>query len=434
MKRTMMALLCAVAAHGVWAQNVTAEEMMLLDEMRAKYKTVGKELSPEDEARILQRVRAMRNLVPPAAAAPSFAPAPVQPAYQYQPAAQPVAQPAISESDLRQKMRVVQQHQKVVNEVVFLRDGITFDGQRFADPEGRTSRFVIDARQGRVAYTVGTGDRVAVKIANLKSPAEAVTVGQVTQQGNQWVFASVTGKTLAGELFFPLTDGVLVLRDSVGFRYVAGEGVQQINIPNGWYPAPLQRGNISTTGWLLLEKDTAEERASPLAGLLSIGKMVGLADASDYALMNVSTGKMVPISINSSGKNAYAYSGCRRKNALINICDQSVSYESTFQPDGSPNPTHYFWRVDWMNTANGPVLIAKEGTMGAQVHAWDLGTGKKVLLLERTLGVGHMNARIHPDGRVQLAAQMGFGREVIEDVVAELQKRPDMMAQARSAP
>lgn len=431
MKKLTMALLCAVAAHGAWAQSVTAEEMMMLDDMRAKYKAAGKELSPEDEARILQRVRAIKALVPGGGGQPMVTPALAQPASPVVPP--PAAVAAVSESDLRQRLRGVQQHDRAVGEVVFLKDGITFDGQRFADPEGRTSRFVVDAQRGRVAYTVGAGERVAVKLANLQAPTEAVTLGHVVRQPNQWVFTSVTGKTLAGELFFPLTDGVLVLRDSVGFRYVAGDGVQQINIPTGWYPTPLQRGNISTTGWLLLEKDTAEERKSPLGALIGLGKIVGLADASDYALLNVSTGKMVPININSSGKNTYAYSQCRRKNALVNVCDQSVSYESTFQPDGSPNPTHYFWRADWMATSNGPVLIAKEGSMGAQVNAWDLQTGKKVTLLERTLGVGPMNARVLPDGRMQLSAQMGFGREVVEDVAAELQKRPDLMAEAKPA-
>ena len=148
MKKLTMALLCAVAAHGAWAQSVTAEEMMMLDDMRAKYKAAGKELSPEDEARILQRVRAIKALVPGGGGQPMVAPALAQPASPV--VAPPAAVAAVSESDLRQRLRGVQQHDRAVGEVVFLKDGITFDGQSPSVRSGIGSSTALFCESGGV--------------------------------------------------------------------------------------------------------------------------------------------------------------------------------------------------------------------------------------------------------------------------------------------
>jgi hypothetical protein len=340
-------------------------------------------------------------------------------------------QSAATEADLKTRLQALEPA-RPISEVKILKDGLMVDGQRFADAEGRAIRFATDAANGRVGYLVSgsTPDLSTFKIARADKPAEAITIGQLRKQGSGWHFNSVTGKSLSGELFFPLTDGILLMRDSVGFKYQAGEGIQQINVPTGWYPTSIQRGNISTTGWMLLEKDTTESSSSLLGVFGQLGKIVGAVDANEYALMQLSSGKLVEIDLSAEGKKAYSYSQCRRANAVMNACDKMTSYESAFKSDGTPNPTHYLWNVDWQRTSEGSILLGVEGSLGKRLSGWDLESGKKVTLFERTLGVVMQNTRVTPDGKLTLVARLGLSSETLDDVAAAIRQGPALATSA----
>lgn len=399
------------------AQEITADEMIMLERLRAEMTTKGVTVTPEMEVRMLQRIRAMRPLTEPGAA--MSAPAP--------PAAPAATSPSASmaEADLLRRLQALDPAQPI-RDLKLLRDGLMVDGQRFADSEGRATRVAVDTTTGRLGYAVdgagpGTG---LVKIARADRPGEAVTIGQFTRNGNTLQMTTVTGKTMTGEMFFPLVDGALVMRDSVAFRYRAGIGVEQVSLPAGWFPTPIQRGNVGTTGWILLEKDVPEAKSSPLAALSSLGKLVGAMDANEYALFEMKTGRLVEINQAADGKNTYSYSQCRRKNGIVNICDRMTSYESAFQPDGRPNVKHYLWNIDWHRTTEGPVLVAAEGTLNSKLVGVHLDSGKKVVLYERALGVTLGESRIGPDGKMSMSVQLGLGSEAMDDVAAQIKARP----------
>jgi hypothetical protein len=424
-----------------WAQEVTAEEMIQLDKLRAQFEAQGIKVTPEQEIRMLQRIRALKAAANPAAQGSAGAALQVQipqRAGGLLTAAAPVAKPVVgatmSEGDLKKRLDALPPGKALAN-VEYLRDGFQHDGLRFADPEGRVEQFTVDAMTGAVGYLVkgSLADGQPVKLARLGSDAgsstASLTIGRVRRQGSQYQFESITGQALAGELLYVLTDGVLVMRDSVGFRYVAGEGVRQINFPTGWYPTPLQRGNVAATGWLLLEKDSAEEKKSPLSLFSDLGRAVGLSEANEYALMNTSDGRLVVLDVSTSGKSVTSFSQCRRKNRAVNVCDQSTTYDSTWDANGGRNFLHYFWRMDWQRTAGGSVLVALEKGV-KQVNAYDLASGKKVNLFERGMGIGALNTSMMTDGRLRVIAAVGFENGQVDDVASELKSRPDVRTEA----
>lgn len=423
------------------AQDMTAEEMIQLDKLRVQIEAQGIKVTPEQEIRMLQRIRALKALANPAGqgnAGTALQQQILQRANTQPVAVAAIATPsagaAMSEEELKKRIEALPQGKSLAN-IEYLRDGFQYDGLRFADTEGRVEKFTVDAMKGAVGYLVKTGlaDLQPVKLARLgagpgSGPA-SIAIGRVRRQGGQYQFESVTGQSLAGELLYVLTDGVLLMRDSVGFRYVAGEGIRQINIPTGWYPTPLQRGNVAATGWLLLEKDTAEEKKSPLSLFSDLGRAVGLSEANEYALMNTSDGRLVVLDVSTSGKSVTSFSQCRRKNRAVNVCDQTATYDSAWDPNGGRNFLHYFWRMDWQRTAGGSVLVALEKGV-KQVNAYDLASGKKVNLFERGMGIGVLNTFMMTDGRMRVVAAVGFENGQVEDVAGELKARPDMRAAA----
>ena len=429
------------------AQDMTAEEMIQLDKLRAQFEAQGIKVTPEQEIRMLQRIRAFKAAANPAGQGNAGAalqqqtlqrannlPISAAGAVAVTTVVSPAVGAAMSEEDLKKRLDAMPQGMALAN-IEYLRDGFQYDGQRFADPEGRVEKFTVDAMTGAVGYLVNAGlaDVQPVKLARLGagagSGAASLAIGRVRRQGGQYHFESITGKALAGELLYVLTDGVLLMRDSVGFRYVAGEGVRQINIPTGWYPTPLQRGNVAATGWLLLEKDTAEEKKNPLSLFSDLGRAVGLSEANEYALMNTGDGRLIVLDVSTSGKTVTSFSQCRRKNKVVNVCDQSTTYDSAWDANGGRNTLHYFWRMDWQRTAGGSLLVVLEKGL-KQVNAYDLASGKKVNLFERGMGIGTFNTSLMTDGRLRVTAPVGFENGLVEDVASELKARPDVRTAA----
>lgn len=396
----------------------------MLDQWRAAYAAKGVQLKPEDEVRLLQRVRAMKSLITPGALQPNSSLT-----QQPQPAASETLPNAVTEADLVKAYGALPTMPRLAS-FSFVRDGLKYNDQRFADAEGIAERFTLDPETATAAYVVQSGTSAAVKIVRLGSGVDPITIGKLTKANGRSTFITVTGKSISGDLFFPLTDGALLMRDSVGFRYVIGEGVKQINFPSGWAPTPLQRGNPSTTGWILLERDTTAEKKSLFSSIKDIGAMVGLAAANmDYALFNLSDNKMFAFEINASGKSVASYSQCKKSpNGLTNICDQMTTYDSIWTKDGNPNWTHYFWAVDWQKSQGKPFAVAMEKGL-RQLNAVDLSSLKKVNLFERTLGINSWKMDSAEDGRYKAKAQLAFETQSIADVVGEIQNRPEIPKQ-----
>lgn len=441
---------------GASAQDISVEEMQMLDQLRSQYAAKGIELKPADEIRMLQRLRALKAVTAPSAAtvpaatviAPTAAVTPPvtaparstsPPVTETLPVAAAVVDPPVTPDRVAPVIAVLSpeaQLQQQLSELPvgaplasyqLLRDGLMFNGQRFADAEGKAERFALDPDTATVSYVVANGSSAAVKVARLGTDSNPLTIGNLSRNGSQTVFRSVTGKTLAGDLFFPMTDGALLVRDAVGFRYVVGQAVRQINFPAGWSPAPLQRGNTSTTGWMLLERDVTEEKKNPFEVFKALGEIVGaVAARTDYALFNLNDQKLVTFEVSVDGKSVASYSQCRRaSNGLVNVCDRMNTYDSLWRTDGSPNVTHYFWSIDWQLMHGKPVAVAMENGH-RYVNAYDLSGTKRVNLFERLMGINNWMMELAGEGKYRVKAQLAFDHPVIEDVAQELQNRPEM--------
>lgn len=459
------------------SQEITLEEMQALDQWRAGYAAKGIQLNPEDEVRLLQRLRALRAIATPspsatspttanAPAIPLAAPAATQsllstvpqttatvPAQQEATApiqlAVPMAPQAATSSVQPVQIAPVNrqldtQTEPGLLEVVstlpkmarlanfsYVKDGLKFNDQTFVDPEGIAQRFSVDPETATAAYIVPNGDHALVKIVRLGSGADPITIGKLVRNGNHVAFQSNAGKSIAGDLFFPLTDGILVMRNAVGFRYVVGEGVTQINFPEGWSPAPIQRGNTSTTGWILLERDMVEQKKESIFSLIKdIGEIVGLAPGRmDYALFNLKSSKLVPFELSLSGKSVATYSQCRKaSNGLVNICDRMATYDSIWDNNGRPNKTHYFWSVDWQTSQGKPFVVAMEKNL-RQLNAVDLTSLKKVNLFERTMGITNWSLDLADQGKYRAMAQLALDKQTLDDVSQEIQTRPALANQ-----
>ncbi len=290
--KSLALLAIGIACMGASAQDITIEEMQMLDQWRAQYAAKGVELKPEDEVRLLQRTRAMKAMAASQGSAGnqngsggSALGQMLMQRMQQQPQTQVASapessMPTISETDARKLLDALPRTQPL-SSFERLRDGMKFNGQRYADPEGTAERFALDPDTATAAYVVPTGNYANVKIARLGSGSDPVTIGRLSKNGNRMVFQTSTGKTLSGDLFFPLTDGALLVRDSVGFRYVVGVGTKQIDFPAGWAPAPLQRGNASTTDFSADAIKSCVEAAVNLASFTDADPCAGIADKED---------------------------------------------------------------------------------------------------------------------------------------------------------
>ena len=56
----------------------------------------------------------------------------------------------------------------------------------------------------------------------------------------------------------------------------------------------------------------------------------------------------------------------------------------------------------------------------------DLASGKRVNLFSRTLGIANFNVSLDANGKVAVAAQLGFSRELVSDVGQEISSRPEL--------
>lgn len=348
----------------------------------------------------------------------------------------PAAQPApalaqrntpapVSEAAVGQQLAAWPQAQGtfVVNR---FRDGFSINGERVLDPEGEIVQYAVDSQTGDAAYLMkAQPDQYLIKLMRHRGPAP-LTIGGATRRAGQWTVETISGVRAAGNRLNLTPRGFIVARDNALFRYQAGSGQKAYGLPETHVLAAHQNGNVSGTGWLLLEKrvETKENEGGILAqgslgalfgSIKKIGSIVGVnASDSDYALFNLDTNKLLPLTISLTDNNANFMSQCRARNYWVAECDRMDTVASLYGQDGYPNRLHYFWRVSWFNTQRGPVAVVMDH--GSRIDAIELNTERRVNLFERALGIGQWSATQHPDGRVQVKAQVGLDASVQEDV------------------
>lgn len=313
------------------------------------------------------------------------------------------------------------------------KDGFDVNGQPFLDAEGRIVKYSFDVLSGDVTYLVQTGgNNYSVKYVRADSNMDGVTIGYASTQPLGWQVQTVTGKKLTGELMTLLPKGVLVSRESAAFKYVPGNGVTSIGVPQGYIIAPFQHGNIGATDFVLLEK-VEENSTSPVGGIFSslkaIGNTLGINKKEDYALLGLKDKKMYLLNIASNGKEVNSYSNCRKQNNMVNNCATMTSQEALYDNTGGRNTGHYFWRTNWFNTSAGPIAVAMENGV-TDITLTDLNTGKKVVAFTRTMGILKFDANQDSSGKIKIVAQLGLSSETIDDAVEFMKTAPEVKKDA----
>lgn len=317
-------------------------------------------------------------------------------------------------------------------EIRRVRDGLMIGGQPYLDPEGEITGVAADTLSGDIIYALKSGrNEIIFKYLSSTSTGEPVTLGTATRDSNGVSFTSVTGKKLAGENIVASSKGVLVTRSSSVFHYVPGQPVDRMMVPDNYHVASLQKGDFGSTGYLLIEKN--EETQEGLKGLTnlvgSLGETVGLSEADGYMLLNAETGKLVKLDISTDDKDVSVGRDCKRQNDFVNKCSSFDSYESLYTPDGRRNRGHYFWRVDWMQTPEGPYAVVQESG-SRKINVINLEDGKRVTILERTLGIAEHTVTQTPSGIIRVDAQLGFSKKVVDDALQAYKTGVETLAAA----
>ena len=296
------------------------------------------------------------------------------------------------------------------------RDGINIDGRMYLDPEGAVSRVGSSALTGEFTYLIPSSNgQQILKYNRAKSGESAIKVATVKKQGAGYRVRTVTGKVYSGDYLTPTSTGFIVSRAGSAFQYVIGEGEKSFSVQEGFHVAKFQNGDIANTNFILLEKD--EETGSSggmLSSLKGLGSTLGFNKAYDYMLANLDTGALVPLNLPSGSKNISVHSNCK-SGAYFNKCENVESIESLYEKNGKPNYSHYYWSVNWFNTANGPMAFYKESN---KVRAVDLNNQQIFTLFSRTLGVNYFTVDQKSDGSISVWAKLGFSSDSIEDVDA----------------
>ena len=302
--------------------------------------------------------QALQGAMPTAPAAPGMTTGAVQ---------APVPQaPSLTETALAAQIAALPHSDQGVTFQRF-RDGFAVNGQRYVDPAGTIVAYGFDARSASYTDVVATSPTsFTIKTSRALAGATPITIATAVSNGAFWNVTTATGQQLSGQHVIPISVGFVVVRGNVGFRYVPGQGITNIAPPAGYRIARFQNGDIGATGYLLLERDPASEPPpNSLGGLFSdvksIGATLGMTKApADYALMRIDDAHLVPIDIPMDGKEVMVMRDCKRRNAVVNICRQANSYDSLYEPDGSKNPGHYFWRINWFESDGHPIMITEE--------------------------------------------------------------------------
>lgn len=418
------------ATVGVPPEQWTAKEAQLIAQMRAQYQKQGMPFTDEQAA---MAVKSMREQIAKVTGNVAAFQAMAQSRGQFVPSAvDPAPAPAptsatMTEAALAEQLAQLPPHD--ANLVITQRrEGFTVNGQPVIDPAGRIRMYGFDVVTGDITFAVATPSSTVIKVMRAGANVGPLVIAHASQTRNGWTVRTVTGQEIFGDTLSMMPRGVLVSRPGAVFRYDPGIGVKSIAIPEGYTVAPMQRGQVGGTGYLLLRKDEpagSNNRFSQLVGSVkAIGAAVGVGDKQDYALFSAETGKTLPLSVSVEGENVTKFSNCRKRNLAINECENSETFESLYEPNGRRNINHYYWRAHWLNTPTGPIAVTMEnGARDIFIH--DLTTGKRVQAFHRTLGIADMEVTQQPDGTVTIDAQLAFKKRQIADAVAYLANTPE---------
>lgn len=337
-------------------------------------------------------------------------------------------EPAITEAEMAEKINLVPAIENGVN-FIKRKDGFEFNGMRHIDPEGSISAYSCNPTTGDTTYFASTSSNtITIKWFRATVQMTPITIAKAQRKNDSWDISTVTGKNIRGKSITTFSKGVLIGRDATGFLYIPGEELMPITCPEGFQIAEFQNGDISETGYILIERvetPESDQIGSLISKTKNLGAAFGINKKEDYCLFNYRTQKQIPINVSVEGKNVAVYSGFKKshKGGLINEYSKVDFFESLYdKKTGLPNSSHYYWRISWFNSSSGPLLIVSESG-SPQVTVHNILTDKKVTMFERMLGINWVKANKRADGKIQVKAKLGFSTETIEDTEAFLNEK-----------
>lgn len=341
-----------------------------------------------------------------------------------EPTLAPEAKPALTIDDLNRQIESLKSNDTGIS-FERSRDGVKVNGVMYLDPEGEITRVGSNSLTGEFSYLVHThGNEYVVKYNKAGSGAEAITLAHAKIDNSGAKVVTVTGRKLSGNGVIPTSRGFIVARDSSAFNFDPRDGLNNFSAADGYHIAKYQNGDVSSTGYILLEKDPETDDIANLMGSFSsLAGSIGIIEdeAFEYLLANIKTGSVVPLNIRTNGKNISVLSECKKKNSIVNECAKSESRESLFEQHGSKNLSHYFWKVYWFNTPEGSYAVAQESGL-KKITIINLKTTKKSVAFERSLGISGFTTAQTPEGKITIDASLGFSTETINDAVAFFNK------------
>ena len=294
---------------------------------------------------------------------------------------------------------------------------IIIDGKPFVDPEGKILTIGSSNLTGEFTYLIaGQNIRESIlKYNRANSGKESLIVAVIRNNFGIQKVSTINGKSYSGTQVTPISTGLLISRDSTTFQYSLDSELKTFNTIDGFHIAKFQNGDIANTGYILLEKNEAEQGStdSIFSSLKGLGSVLGINESYEYLLANITTNKVVPLNLQTGSKKVSVMSGCEKQNNFVNKCENVSMVESLYDTDGQPNYDHYYWSVNWLNTKNGPIALYKESS---KVKAVDLNNSQEFILFSRMLGVNYFEASQEANGKISIKAKLGFSSETINDV------------------
>lgn len=298
------------------------------------------------------------------------------------------------------------------------KDGFLFDGKPFVDTAGTILSFGGDSTNGDVSYLETSPSSILMlKYTNVHSTLPPVLIGQIIGAGTANMTFNGMGTAIQGDTMIPAGRKLVVARGSSVFVYTFGGETKTLAFPADYRLAPYQRGDVSSTGFVLLRRDISnQERSNPITGLASIFKeAVGKSDDKDYALFSTQTGHTDFLNISESGEQVGHGTNCTRQNKFVNKCSGWVSQEALYDGMGMHNDRHYFWRIAWMPSNDGPTAVLIENGMN-DLDVIRLDTGEVAHAFHRVLGIQSFDAEPTPSGSIKIIGNWMLRQHPIDDV------------------
>ncbi len=276
---------------------------------------------------------------------------------------QPTVAPAGNEASLLRQINVLR---KAAGPATMEGSAISLKigGRPFVDPEGQLANVAFDPANGDSSFLVGRSNVRQLKFLSAHAVDSPLNVGIIIASGDNIEFTGIAGAHMVGSRFTVLPDGVALWRDEAMFIYRYGQRVESFALPEGFYPAEYQRGNVGTTGLVLVRKDDRGKSNNDRA-VKAMGSLLGMVSGkkqSDFALLDFRSGRQIPL-------------------PLENITQDGDELTNSI---GRANNHHYFWRASWGNL--GKRRFAIYYSKGVQdLSVTDLDSGTTRLAMSRGL-------------------------------------------------